>query len=77
MNYCEDAILDLIILTIKITDMVNFEKPGILQEIKNLYNCVLPCESDSADYKTLIEYNDYDVLSGDNDTGEIIGFRIM
>ena len=28
LNYCEDAILDLIDLTIEIIDMINLKKPG-------------------------------------------------
>ena len=36
LNYCEDAIFDLIDLTVKIIDMINLKKPGVLQEIKKL-----------------------------------------
>ena len=36
LNYCEDAILDLIDLTVKIIDMINLKKPGVLQEVKKL-----------------------------------------
>ena len=36
LNYCEDAILDLIDLTVEIIDMINSKKPGVLQEIKKL-----------------------------------------
>ena len=28
-NYCEDAILDLIDLTVKIIDLINLKKPGV------------------------------------------------
>ena len=41
LNYCEDAILDLINLTVKIIDMINLKKQGFLQEIKKLYDGVL------------------------------------
>ena len=75
LNFCEDAILDLIDLTVKITDMINLKKPNVLQEIKKLYNGVLQYENDS-EYES-IEYDDYYELSEDSDTGEIIGFRIM
>ena len=34
LNYCEHSTLDLIDLTVKITDMVILKKPGILQEVK-------------------------------------------
>ena len=47
LNYCEDAILDLIDLTVKITDMINLKKTNVLQEIKKLYNGVLQYENDS------------------------------
>ena len=36
LNYCEDAILDLIDLTVKIIEMINLKKPDVLQEIKNM-----------------------------------------
>ena len=29
LNYCEDAILDLIDLTVEIIDMTNLKKPGV------------------------------------------------
>ena len=41
LKYFEDGILDLIDLFVKITDMVLEKKPGILQEIKKLRDCVL------------------------------------
>ena len=41
LDYCEDAILDLIDLTVQITDMVLLKKFGILQEGKQLYDAVL------------------------------------
>ena len=34
LNYCEDAIFDLVDLTVKLIDMINLKKPGVLQEIK-------------------------------------------
>ena len=40
LNYCEDAVLDLIDLTVKIADMINLKKPNVLQEIEKLYNAV-------------------------------------
>ena len=66
LNYCEDAILDLTDLTVNITDMIISKKPGVLQEIKKLYDGV-----------SQYEYDDYYELSEDSDTGEIIGFRNM
>ena len=75
LSYCEDAILDLIDLTIKINDMINLKKPGVLQEIKKLYNSVLQFENESDTECESIEYDDYYELSEDSDTGEIIGFR--
>ena len=75
LNYCEDVILDLIDLTVKITDMINLKKPNILQEIKKLYNGVLQYENDSDTECESIDYDNCDILSEDSDTGEIIGFR--
>ena len=77
LNYCEDAILDLIDLTVKIIDMINLKKPGVLQEIKKLYDGVLQYENDSYTECESIEYDDYYMLSEDSDTGEIMGFRNM
>ena len=77
LNYCEDAILDLIDLTVKITDMINLKKPNVLQEIKNMYNGVLQYENESDTEFESIDYDDYYELSEDSDTGEIIGFRNM
>ena len=75
LNYCEDAILNLIDLTVKITDMINLKKPNVLQEIKKLYNGVLQYENDSDTERESIDYDDCDMSSEDSDTGEIIGFR--
>ena len=75
LNYCEDAILNLINLTFKIFDIVNLKKPGILQEIKNLYDGVSQFENDSDTENESVEYDEYYELSEDSDTGEIIGFR--
>ena len=75
LNYCEDAIFDLIDLTVKIIDMISLEKPGVLQEIKKLYDGVLQYQNDSDTECESIEYDDCDMLSEDSDTGEIIGFR--
>ena len=75
LNYCEDAILDLTDLTVKIFDLINLKKPGVLQEIKKLYNGVLQYENDSDTECESIEYDDCDMLSEDSETGEIIGFR--
>ena len=72
LDYCEDDILDLFDLTVKITDMIILKKPNVLQEIKKMYNSILQYDS--------IEYDDDDewnILSEDSDTGEIIGFRNM
>ena len=77
LNYCEDAILDLIDLTIKIADMINLKKPNVLQEIKKLYNGVLQYENESDTEFESIDYDDYYELSEDSDTGEIIGCRNM
>ena len=77
LKYCEDAILDLIDLTVKITDMINFKKSGILQEIKKLYDGVLQYQNDSDTACESIEYDDYYVSSEDSDTGESISFKNM
>ena len=77
LNNCEDAILDLIDLTVKITDMINLKKPGVLQEIKKLYDGVSQYENDNDTENESVEYDDYYELSEDSDTGEIIGFRNM
>ena len=75
LNYCEDDIVDLIDLTVKIADMINLKKSNVLQEIKKLYNGVLQYENDSDTECESIDYDDCDMLSEDSDTGEIIGFR--
>ena len=75
LNYCKDAILDLIDLTVKIIDMINLKKPGVLQEIKKLYDGILQYEIESDTECESIEYDDYYELSENSDTGEIIGFR--
>ena len=72
---CEDAFLNLIDLTVKITDMINLKKPNVLQEIKKLYNGVLQYENNSDTESESIDYDDCDMLSEDSDTGEFIGFR--
>ena len=36
LKCCEDAIFDLIDLIVKIIDMNNLKKPGVVQEIKKL-----------------------------------------
>ena len=77
LNYCEDAVLDLIDLTVKIADMINLKKPNVLQEIKKMYNGVLQYENESDTEFESIDYDDYYELSKDSDTGEIIGFRNM
>ena len=77
MNYCEDAIIVLIDLTVKITNTINLKKPNVLQEIKKLYNGVLQYEIESDTEFESIDYDDYYELSEDSDTGEIIGFRNM
>ena len=77
LNYCEDDILDLIDLTVKIVDMINLKKPNVLQEIKKLYNGVLQYENENDTEFESIDYDDYYELSEDSDTGEIIGFRNM
>ena len=75
LDYCEDAILNLIDLTVKITNMINLKKPNVLQEIEKLYNSILQHENDSDTECESIDYDDCDMLSEDSDTGEIIGFR--
>ena len=77
LNYCEDAVLDLIYLTVKIADMINLKKLNVLQEIKKLYNGVLQYENESDTEFESIDYDDYYELSEDSDTGEIIGFTNM
>ena len=41
LNYCEDVILDLIDLTVKITDMINLKKPNVLMFYKKSKNCIM------------------------------------
>ena len=55
--------------------MINLKKPGILQEIKKLYDGVSQFENDIDTECESLEYDDYYVLSEDSDTGQIIGFR--
>ena len=75
LNFCADAIFHLIDLTVKIIDMINLKKPGVLQEIKKLYDGVLQNGNDSDTECESIENDDCDMLSEDNVTGAIIGFR--
>ena len=75
MKYCEDAILDLIDLTVKTIDKINLKKPGVLQDIKKLYDGVIQHENDSDTVCESIEYDVYYMLSEYIDTGEILGFR--
>ena len=63
LNYCEDEILNLIDLTVKITDMINLKKPNVLQEIKKLYNSILQYENDSDTECESIDYDDCVILS--------------
>ena len=77
LNFCEDAVLNLIDLTVKITVIINLKKPGILKYITKKYDCVLQDENDSDTECESFEYYDYDVLSEDSDTGESISFRNM
>ena len=77
LNYCENAILNLNDLTVKITNMINLKKPNVLQEIKKLYNGVSQYENDDDTENESVEYDDYYELSEDSDTGENIGFRNM
>ena len=75
LTYCEDAILDLIDLTVEIIDMNNLKKPGVLQEVKKLYDGVIQYENDSDTECEPIEFDDCDMLSEDSVTGKNIGFR--
>ena len=68
LNYCEDDFLDLIDLTVKITDMIILKKPNVLKEIKKLYNSILQ-------YDSIDDDDEWNILSEDSGTGEIIGFR--
>ena len=78
LNYCEDVIVDLIGLTVKKIDMINLKEPGVLQELKKLYDGVSQYANDSDIECESIEYDNGDMLlSEDSDTGEIIGFRNM
>ena len=79
LNSCEDAILDLIDLTVKISDMVVLEKHGILQEKKLYDNGLLFSNKKDVEYSynSLIKYDDFDVLTEVSDTGEVFGFRKM
>ena len=68
LKYCEDDILDLIDHTVKISHMINSKKPNVLQEIKKLYNSILQ-------YDFIDDDDEWNILSEDGDTGELIGFR--
>ena len=77
LNYCENVILDMIDLTVKIIDMINLKKSSVLQEIKKIYDGVSQYENDNDTENESIEYDEYYELSEDSDTGEIIGFKNM
>ena len=49
--------------------MINSKKPNVLQVIKKLFNSILQYDSIDDDD------NEWNILSEDSDTGEIIGFR--
>ena len=70
LDYCEDAILNLIDLTVKITDMINLKKPNVLQEIEKLYNSILQYENDSDTECESIDYDDDCKLLSEDSTGE-------
>ena len=55
--------------------MINLKKPGVLQEIKKVYDGVIQYENDSDKECESLEYDDCDMLSEDSYTGEILGFR--
>ena len=74
-NYCEDAILDLNNLTVKIFDMFGLKKRGILQEPKKLYDAVLQYGNDIDTECEPLECDDYYVLSENSGTGGIEGLR--
>ena len=38
LNFCQDAFLNLFDLVVKINDMITLKKPGILNEVKKLYD---------------------------------------
>ena len=75
LNYCEHSILDLIDLTVKITDMVILKKPGRIQGVKKLNDAVLQYKNGSDTEYGSVEIDDYDVLSDKSDTGENIAVR--
>ena len=75
LNYCEDVIPNLINLTDKTIDMINLRKPGILKEVKKLYDGLLEYENDSDAENDSIEYDEGYELSEDSVTGEKLGFR--
>ena len=62
LNYYEDAILDLIHLTVNIIEMINLKKHGLLQEIKKLYQGVIQYKNDSDTECESIEYGDFNML---------------
>ena len=75
LNYCEDAILNLLHLVVEVDDMINFKRPGILQEVKKLYDAVSLYENDSDTENESDEYANYIELSEYSNTGKIIGSR--
>ena len=72
LNYCEDAILNLIDLTVKTLIWLTSKNLVYWRKLKNLYDGVLEYEDDSDTEKESVEYDDYYELSEDSDTGEII-----
>ena len=77
LNYCEDASLNLIDFTVILTDMNIIKKPAIIQGIIKLNDGVLQLDNDSDIECEFFESHDYDELSEDSETGEIVGFRNM
>ena len=46
LNFCEKTFLNLIEFAVRISDMVNFKQPRILQEIEKLHDAALIYEND-------------------------------
>ena len=59
LNYYEDAILNLIDITVKIIDMISLKKPRVLKEVKKLYEGVLEYEYDTDTVDESVEYDHY------------------
>ena len=64
-------------LVVKIGNMSSLKKPGVLIEVKKLYDNISQYGHDTDIEDEFVDFDDYYELSEDSDTGENIGFRNM